>query len=227
MNNGLLWVFKAIGLILTLGVSMSACSKDWKEEVLLHDGSKIIVDRSQSHGGRYEIGQEPPIKESTLTFTMPGTNQRVTWKDEYSEDVDGASFNLLRLDIVKDTAYLVASPTGCLAYNKWGRPNPPYVIFKYQGKEWQRIQLQELPAECITLNLIMNTFTYEEKYVRQGLMTSEMVKQQNARYQQPVFQTILREPLEKGWCPQPTGPDGKPIPWDSFKAPLPMKPLSK
>ena len=45
MNNGhsLLKAFKTIGLILTLGVSMSACATGtfkWKEEVQLHDGKK-------------------------------------------------------------------------------------------------------------------------------------------------------------------------------------------
>jgi len=53
--------------ILVLGVSMNAFgflgfgnSASWKEEVLLHDGSKIIVERSLSYGGRHEIGQASP-----------------------------------------------------------------------------------------------------------------------------------------------------------------------
>jgi hypothetical protein len=29
----------------------------WKEEVLLHDGSTILVDRSVVRGGRHEIGR--------------------------------------------------------------------------------------------------------------------------------------------------------------------------
>ena len=202
-HHGMLKQIAKLGFILMMGVSMNADAglfefggTRWKEEVLLNDGKKIVVSRPQSHGGWHEIVQEPAIKESTLT--MPDTNQRVTWKDEYNEDVDGASFNLLRLDIVKDTTYLVVSPTGCLPYKKWDRPNPPYVILKYQGKEWQRISLQELPAEFITLNLIINTFTYEEKFASQGLMTTEMAKQQNARYQQPEFKTILWESVKRG-----------------------------
>jgi hypothetical protein len=37
-------------LILRMGISMKGFSKtmSWKEEVLLHDGSKLIVKRSQS-----------------------------------------------------------------------------------------------------------------------------------------------------------------------------------
>jgi hypothetical protein len=53
MKNGLL----AISLMI-LGGGMSACATggsgtSWKEEVLLHDGGKIVVERSVArHGGR-------------------------------------------------------------------------------------------------------------------------------------------------------------------------------
>jgi len=50
----------------------------WKEEVLLHDGQKLIAERSQSYGGQHEIGQPPPIKEHTITFTLPGSDRRIT-----------------------------------------------------------------------------------------------------------------------------------------------------
>ena len=119
MNNGhsLLKVFTTIGLILTLGVSMSACAlvggASWKEEVLLHDGSKIVVKRSVERGGRHEIGQKPPYKEQSLSFIMPGTNQRVTWEDHYSEDIGTANFLPMLLEIVKGTPYLVVHPMGC------------------------------------------------------------------------------------------------------------------
>jgi len=119
----------------------------WREEVLLHDGSKIIVKRSQSYGGRHEIGQSPPIKEQDITFTAPGSGKSITWKSEYSEDIGRANFQLLALHILNGTPYVVAAPNLCLAYNKWGRPNPPYVFFKYDGETWQRIPLTEFPAQ--------------------------------------------------------------------------------
>ena len=66
-------------LFLMMGVAMSACSQtmSWKEEVLLHDGSKIVVERSASRGGRHEIGQKPPFKDQQLRFTMPGTGKSI------------------------------------------------------------------------------------------------------------------------------------------------------
>lgn len=51
-QNGMMRRITKLGLLLMMGVSMSACSKDWKEEVLLHDGKKIIVERVQNLGSR-------------------------------------------------------------------------------------------------------------------------------------------------------------------------------
>jgi hypothetical protein len=135
----------------------------WKEEVLLHDGNKIIATRTVERGGRHEIGQEPSIKEQTLTFIQPNINENVIWEDKFTEDIGSANFLPMQLEMRERVAYLVASPMGCLSYNKWGRPNPPYVVFKYQDKVWQRIALQELPVEFKTPNLIFSEPDHEAK----------------------------------------------------------------
>jgi hypothetical protein len=80
-----------LGFLLMIGASMNACAvlpgggKSWKEEVLLHDGGKVIVKRSQSYGGRHEIGQSPPVKEHTISFTLPNSSKAITWTSEYGE----------------------------------------------------------------------------------------------------------------------------------------------
>ncbi len=183
-----------------LGISLSAGAglfgfgrTTWKEEVLLHDGSKMVATRTVERGGRHEIGQGPPIKEQSLVFTLPGTNEKVIWEDKFTEDVGGANFLPMQLEIYKDWAYLVVYPMGCLSYNKWGRPNPPYVVFKYQGKTWQRITLQELPAELIIPNLIFSSPDNEAKKAGKGVVSAETIRKLYEGYKQPEFKTILRE----------------------------------
>ena len=207
MSNGhlLLKVFSTIGLILTLGVSMSADAglfgfggTSWKEEVLLHDGSKIIVERSVERGGRHEIGQKPPYKEQSLSFTMPSSHQTIRWEDHYSEDIGTANFLPMLLDIRDGVAYLVASPMGCLSYNKWGRPNPPYVVFKHDGKNWQHVPLTELPDEIKTPNLIFSMPDIKVEESGKRFMSAEMIKAITAGYSQPEHKTILREPVKRG-----------------------------
>ncbi|MHB1214729.1 MAG: hypothetical protein ACYCY9_07045 [Thiobacillus sp.] len=224
----------AISLMI-LGGGMSACADgtSWKEEVLLHDGSKLIVERSVVRKGRHEPFQQSPIGEESLRFKHPVTHERIRWKDEYGDDVGMSNFGLMMLEIDQTAAYIVAEPRGCLSYNKWGRPNPPYVVFKYQGGDWKRIALQELPARFQTPNLIMASPDEAAKQAGGGLITAEMVDQINnkgpfsAAYPQPPqYKTILREPMKQGAmdCPVMVRIKGG---WESpggSKAPIPIKP---
>jgi hypothetical protein len=204
-GHSLLRVFKTIILVLTLGISMSVDAglfgfggTSWKEEVLLHDGQKIIVKRSQSYGGRREPGQSPPIKEQEITFTGPNTNKTVTFKSEYGEDIGRANFKLLALHILNDTPYIVASPNLCLSYNKWGRPNPPYVFFKHDGKAWQRIPLSDFPAEFKDINLVINTKGEEKIITAQSIVSAELIRKLNGELEQLEYKTILREAVKGG-----------------------------
>jgi hypothetical protein len=216
-RHWLLRLVKTISLVLTLGVSMNADAglfgfggDSWKEEVLLHDGSKIIVERSQSYGGRHEIGQPPPIKEHTITFTLPGSHNIITWTSEYGEDIGRTNFDLLAVHALNGTPYIVASPNSCQSYNKWGRPNPPYVFFKYDGKAWQRIPLEEFPDEFQTINVALDILGREVKnLVSLGVVSSEKIKELNHHTTIPEFKTILREAVEDVGCPIPTTMTGK------------------
>jgi hypothetical protein len=187
-----------LGFLLMMGVSMGACSSSvtWKEEVLLHDGSKIIVKRSQSYGGRHEIGQGGSISEQDITFTLPNTNKTLTFKSEFSEDIGGINFILLALHISNGTPYIVAWPFGCLASNKWGMPNPPYVIFKHDGNEWKRIPLLELPTDFKELNLMIETKGDEKIITSQPIVSAELVRKLNGERNPPEFKSLLREPVK-------------------------------
>lgn len=210
-----------LGFLLMIGVSMNSEAgflgfggTSWKEEALLHDGQKIIVERSVDRGGRHEIGQEPPIKEQSLSFLMPNTNRKIVWEDKFAVDVGSANFNLMLLDVVKGTPYLVVTPAGCLSYNKWGRPNPPYVIFKYSGKEWERISLLLLPSEIKTPNLLQASPDHEAKSAEGGVVSAAFIKAHHEGYRQPEFKAILREPLATEKCPQYSRGPQAPLPLD-------------
>jgi hypothetical protein len=208
MRNRLkrLRLFIAISLAAILGAGLNAEAgllgfggDSWKEEVLLHDGSKMVVTRSQIYGGRHEVGQPSSIKEHTITFAVPGSSTRITWTTEYGEDLGRTNFHLLAVHVLNGTPYLITEPNLCLSYNKWGRPNPPYVFFKYNGMTWQRISLEDLPTEFSTLNVALSLDTgHVHEMVRRGLVSAEEIRQRNSRLSQPEYQTILREPVKLG-----------------------------
>ncbi len=200
------WLLRAILTMVAIGgISMNANAglfglggTKWKEEVLLHDGGKIVVKRSQTYRGRHEIGQSTPVGEHTIRFELPATGKQIEWTSEYGEDLGRTNFNLLALHIRDGAPYLVAEPNLCLAYNKYGRPNPPYVIFKHDGKVWQRIPIADLPLEFKTINLIVNNGREEdiEALAKQhGYVSANDVAQLNGSLTQPQYRSILREAL--------------------------------
>ncbi|MBI5671844.1 MAG: hypothetical protein HZC50_00930 [Nitrospirae bacterium] len=212
-----------ICLVLTMGISTSSCAgflgvggHSWQEEVLLHDGRKMVITRSQTYGGRHEIGQPAPIKEHTVTFTLPNTDKAIRWTSDYGEDLGRTNFHLLAVHVLNGTPYLVTEPNLCLSYNKWGRPNPPYVFFTYDGTTWQRIPLEAFPHEFTTINVALSTIGRKgADLVRQGVVSSEKIKEVNRQTVNPDHKTILREPVKEERCPQySSGP----------KAPTPIYP---
>ena len=185
------------------GPGLLGLGTSWQEEVLLHDGKTMVVDRSLSYGGRHELGQSAPIREQTVRFDLPDSGKTVTWTSEYSEDIGRANFNLLAVHILNDTPYIVAEPNLCLSYNKWGRPNPPYVLFRYDGTQWNRIPLSELPDVFKGINVVNNTKSHAGKMMAVEIVTSEMIQRFNSSLRQPEYQTILREPKKpEDLCPE-------------------------
>ncbi|MGA7178057.1 MAG: hypothetical protein WBX11_00520 [Thiobacillaceae bacterium] len=203
-GSGILNAVKTIGLVLALGVSMSACSgsKSWKEEVLLHDGQKMVVERYFNLGPATIESSERPELDETVTFMLPGTNQKVTWKTDFNDfSPDLNDLSILLLDVVKSVPYIAARPAGCIGFNKWKRPNPPYILFKYVGKTWKRIPMEEFPAELTKINVIVGSPPTE---LLKSFYTIEQVNEQNQGIRAEGYKTIIRKPfaIEENRCPE-------------------------
>ena len=205
-----------IVLLVFIAVGFSGCatgflgigdSTSWQEEVLLHDGSKIIVDRWQKNGGPHSLDAKPAILEYSLSFKHPITKEIIKWKDGPTEDIERASLDLFALHIKDKTPFIITTTyLGCRAFNKWGRPNPPYVVFKYEGNNCKRISLSELPLEFTNVNLVIDTPVYnEENNAFLGFVTAEKIKELNGNLKQEIYTTIIRTPFKEGGnlsCPE-------------------------
>jgi hypothetical protein len=197
----------AIGLVMGLSACIGVAGASgnggdtWQEEVLLHDGQKLVVERSQTYGGRHEVGQLVPAREHTIRFKLPNSSNAITWTSEYGEGLGRTNFNLLALHIKQGTPYLIVEPNLCLSYNKWGRPNPPYLIFIWEASAWKRIDIAALPPEFTTINLIVNNSRIreiQENSQATGYVPAAYVTVMNGRLSQPEYRSILREPMANG-----------------------------
>jgi hypothetical protein len=184
-------------LLLLLVGSMSACATgrtmSWKEEVLLHDGSKIIAERHYNLGGYPGLESHNRMSlDETVTFNLPD-HEVIVWKNDFRDSVpEPNSLNHFRFDIVDGKPYLATYPAGCIAYNKWGRPNPPQILFKYENAQWQRITLAELPSVLAgtSANVIVGK---PDQRILKPFYSAEGVDAQNHNISTPEYKTILRE----------------------------------
>ena len=194
----------SVVIILLLSLLLSGCalghSAWWKEEVLLHDVQTIIVDRALKRGGRHEITQPSSITEHTLRFTPPGSRKSIFWKSEFDPGIGYSTLDLMALDMVNGTPYIVTQPTGCLSYNKWGRPNPPYIFFKYSEGRWQQIALEDFPAEITKPNVLIDLIEREIREAERatGFVSAENIRKRNNLIKGAVYRSIIRTPLKPG-----------------------------
>jgi hypothetical protein len=142
--NGLLFA-------LIVAFSLSACfgraTYHWKEEVLLHDGRVIVIERSVKTGyAPTEIGQPPAESDYTLTFGAPG-GKTITW------DGGRNRFIPMILDFEQDVPYVVATGATSLVYGTEGCPRPPYFFFRWSAGQWQRMTYEEFPKSIRKANL--------------------------------------------------------------------------
>lgn len=197
----------SIGLLANSIIGCAAASSNWKEEVLLHDGRTMVVERSQTYRGRSEPGQSGPIGEHRITFTPPGSGQRITWVSEYDDKIGRMNFLPVALHILNQTPYVVAKPNLCLSYRKWGSPNPPYVIFEHSAGSWKRIPLSDLPGQFTTINLVLSIQQVQaDEMGRSGLITPDRTKDMNIDVYRPELRKLLRAPLPEAsineMCPR-------------------------
>lgn len=235
INHGILKRFATLGLLLIMGMSMSAEAglfgfggTSWKEEALLHDGKKIIVERTAKMGNKptWESRERQTLSMS-MTFTVPETGHKVIWEMGFRNDVpEPNSVNVILLDIVNGTPYIAGYPAGCIAYNKWKRPNPPQILFKYEGDQWKRVTLTEFPPQLVRANVIVGGPPAEGI---KSFYTAEQVNEENRDITEIAYMSIVRSPLKLG--PDVEGvvtcPDYDSQQYRSFKAPLPMKPATE
>ena len=201
-NNSSLTLLFLLLSFLMMGMSMGANAglfshtMSWKEEVLLHDGSTIIAERHYNLGGYPAIeSQERAALDVTVKFNLPGTNKKIIWKTDYDQaKPEPNSLNLIRLDVVKGVPYIATYPAGCVAYNKWGRPNPPQILFKYENEQWKRITLTELPTELINTHANVIVGKPAAKLVK-SFYTVEQVNGVNHDIDEGPYKTIVREAL--------------------------------
>jgi hypothetical protein len=108
---------------------------------------------------------------------------------------------LLPMAVATDAlaAYLVTTPRDCAGYEAAGAPMPPYVFFRSNGEQWQRITAAEFPAAVTEANLLVPLNAEALAAIRQGqTVQAATIRRLNAKLD-PDARTINRAGPWPAW----------------------------
>jgi hypothetical protein len=125
----------------------------WTEDVKLPDGRIVTLTRYQEFKGPHEIGDTPNQSDYWLEFKNPTTGELVRWEQK------GPGLSTMALMMDGNFPVLLASPRFGSSRDDFNRPNPPYLLYKYDGS-WRQINVHEIPFKRIRVNM---TFAPKDK----------------------------------------------------------------
>lgn len=169
--------------------------RQWQEEVALPDGKTIVVERSHVLGNTLNrelssINSPPDVKSYVISIPLPNGGQ-AKWEAEDKDMIP------LALSVSGDVVQVLASPSDCAAYSRFGRPVPPFLVFRYGSGRWVKATIDEFPSAITEANLMISTSTQRAvNEINKGLVTERAVKRLNEDvgrrriYRQGVVQDI-------------------------------------
>ena len=192
----------AVVLVLSLPVTGCASGPTWKEEVVLYDGSKAVVERQVILGNLLDqefsdVRHGPPVKGNILRSPLADGTWSAKW--------EALGLYPQAIGRVGGAWYLSATPMLCGDYDKWGRPVPPYVFFRYSGTTWQRIEMDEFPREIAARNL-----TYPGSYDHQSAAGTGFISAGKGRLLNPLLPDYVNNIYR-------SGTKGVEVCWEDFK----------
>jgi hypothetical protein len=162
-------------------VLLAGCAggiRHWQEQVILPDGRELIVERSHTLGNRFDreiaaYNAGPSATAYTVTVPLPDGGKAV-WQAEHKDMIP------IAVAIEDKTAFVLATPFNCRAYAKYGRPIPPFFVFKSLNGQWQRTGIEEFPKTIGEANLMIDTSGQRSaNEIEKGLVSAKVIKYEN------------------------------------------------
>ena len=114
LSNSILFIVLATFVLDACGGILTV-SRNWEEEVKLHDGKTIVIERSVTRerccGENNSYGD---VVSQKIIFR--GEEERIVWEDDIAPII---------FDFVDSVYYVVADPQTYDDCEKHGNPNPP------------------------------------------------------------------------------------------------------
>jgi hypothetical protein len=143
-------LIKTVVLLPFFFLAMASCSDHnaalkWTEDVLLPDGRTVTLKRYQEFKGPHELGSTPTVSDYWFEFKHPDTGQLVRWESDR---------DLVTLALMMDSTapVLLVKPAFGGVY-RYGCPNPPYLLYRFDASQWQKFDIGRVPNKRVKVNM--------------------------------------------------------------------------
>lgn len=153
-----------LGFVFASMPLISSCGDNtitWTEEVKLLDGRVItVVQKNRT--------EEDVSREFWLTFKLEEFGDKeIIWHE---------SLMPLVLNVYQGSLYVISNPFTEREFRQYGKPNPPYLGYRYEAGQWQHIPFNEIPKAIYDTNMYFdNMAVYRLKHVSLA-HKAEMIK---------------------------------------------------
>jgi hypothetical protein len=132
-------------LFILLGCSRQSSPLKWTEDVRLPDGRVVTLTRYQEFKGPHELGDTPSVSDYWFEFKHPDTGQVVRWQSN-------RDLRTMALMMDGKNPMLLTRPAFGSSMWTYNCPNPPYLLFKFDGA-WKQIPVTEIPVKRFRVNM--------------------------------------------------------------------------
>lgn len=154
LRNIVAFALAIVGLMMIPGCEQSfardAGFRTWQEEVKLNDGRVIVVTQKRRCESAYTGANYAPCisREAWLTIKLPEFgNKEIVWHEKLKPMV---------VNVDEGQFYIVGRPPTGREFDLYGRPQPPYLGYRWEEGEWKRIAFDKIPEAIYEGNMIID-----------------------------------------------------------------------
>lgn len=130
-------------LLCVAGCSPKPSVLKWTEEVRLPDQRVVELTREQ------HFDERDLVSSYWFEFDHPDTGESVKFEN-------AREFRTVALYSHEKHMHLVVRPTFATHFDNAGCPNPPYFLFRYEGKQWRQVPLMQSPLKHVSENMTVD-----------------------------------------------------------------------